>query len=197
MEEDIYKKGNICWKRENKFYCILKYTVKKNGEVFIHFVTRDRNQILSPNGKTTNIDHISFHKDGKVHLKMKGGKRIKVPLKLNKTLWKIEDKVDVPILAISYYHEKFAEYCDKYVPIIEKDSIDFSFYTNKSFTIVFWLKDYGKTPKDLRELSFFVKYGVFNFENRKNPIAQKHIILGHIYKIVINPNIGSEGKSES
>lgn len=142
---------------------ILRFAII-GDDSYIHFVSRYKDTIKDSDGNTVTYkkapDHISYHRDGKVHIKFKDGTYHDVPLNVPEKHLTNPVKQDLLWIAISFYEEGFKEHApffklqekkpDKHV-IIESNNV--------TFTILIRSRDLSDIPLDRRTIDFEVRVG--------------------------------------
>ena len=108
-------------------------------------------------------DHLSYHRDGVVHIKHKKGKYSSIPFRLPRRFMSLDVLFDLPLLAVSFYENGFAgtgggvgkmlSACPEEHVVIESCGI--------TFTVVVFLRDLMHIPKKQRCIDIMTMPGGF------------------------------------
>lgn len=125
-------------------------------DLYVHFVSRDSAKHPAWDGKQITEmhvpDHISYHRDGKVHLKHKKGRYSGLPFQLPEDFLGIDKLLNLPLLAVSFYEKGFTNFSEGIgKPLTERpEDHDVIETCNITITVVVIIRDLAPTPNEER-----------------------------------------------
>ncbi|MBS2212231.1 hypothetical protein KEM09_12505 [Carboxylicivirga mesophila] len=137
---------NISAKVGSLYYHLLKLRINKD-ELFVHFISPYRGNVkASDKEKVYEMklpDHVSFHKDGKVHITYKGKNSRTDLVKFKESiLTQNVNYTDMALLLVSYYCDGFKEFEDFFKTTdIPNDSHSIIIPDKKSFSVLISIND--------------------------------------------------------
>lgn len=185
---------NISIFRNEKYYHILRFA-NVGDDSYIHFVSKYCKEIKTSDGVSVFYkkapDHISYHKDGKVHIKYKDGSYYELPFELPEKFLTKAVNYDLPWIAISFYEEAFEEHTPFFKVLDKKpDNHVIVESHNVTLTILINLRDLTDIPLENRVIDFEVRIGGIipdqpypNFLVNETNIGKKYPILN----VCLNP----------
>jgi len=185
---------NISIFRNNKYYHILRLAIV-GDDSYIHFVSKFREEIKTSDGVNVFYkkapDHISYHQDGKVHIKHKDGSYYDLPFKLPENFLTKAVNYNMPWIAISFYEEAFEEHAPFFKVLEGKpDNHTIIESHNVTLTILVKLRDMTDTPLENRVIDFEVRIGGL-IPNKPYPdLIENETNIGKKYPILnacLNP----------
>lgn len=154
---------NISLLRNNKYYHLLRFAFV-GDDSYVHFISSYRKEVKYSDGDNVFYeklpDHISYHKDGKVHIKHKGGTYSNLPFKLPEKFLTQTKLFDFNWIAISFYDGAFDEHLEYFKCTDDKPDNHIIIESHLvSFTILVKVKDMTTTPLENRTIDFEVRIG--------------------------------------
>ena len=186
MGKSLFSK-DLSWEVDGDYYHLIRYAIHDNGEIFIHFISKNRDKVWTDGEMMKLPDHASYHEDGTIHIRHKGGGKSKIPLKLKQSLLKTPGLVDFPFLTISYYKNRFGMYKQFLTRLKERPVGHDIVSVQESFTIIFYLKDLTGIPFQYREIRIEGKYGCMPIEGANIPKLENKQKASPIVNICFRP----------
>jgi len=154
---------NISIFRNGKYYHVLKF--KTDGDdSYVCFMSNFREKIRTSDGTSVFYkkapDHISYHKDGKVHITHKDGSHHDLPFKMTEKFLADTALYNLPWVAISFYDESFEEHTPFFKVLDKKpDNHTVVESHNVTLTVLVKLRDLTDIPLENRAIEFEVRIG--------------------------------------
>jgi hypothetical protein len=185
---------NISIFRNDKYYHVLRFAIV-GDDSYIHFISKYRKEIKTSDGNNVFYkkapDHISYHKDGKIHIKHKDGSYHDLPFKLPEKFLTKDVNYDMPWIAITFYEEAFKEHAP-FFKVLEKkpDNHIIVESHNVTFTILVKLRDLSDIPLEKRVIDFEVRIGGLIPDKPYPNLLENETNIGKKYPILnacLNP----------
>lgn len=157
---------NISMLREGIYSHLLRLAFV-GDDFYIHFVSINRDKHPTWNGKNISKmhlpDHLSYHKDGTVHIKHKKGKYSKVPFQLPKQFMSLDVLFNLPLLAVSFYEKGFTQTGDGVGKTLSAQPNEHVMIESCgiTFTVVIFLRDFTRMPREQRCIDIMTMPGGF------------------------------------
>jgi hypothetical protein len=179
---------DFTWELDGKYYHLIKMAVQDNAEIFIHLISKNKQDVWTDGELMKLPDHISYHKDGRVHIKHKGGERTILPFRFKEALLNTQGLVNLPFLTISFYKNRFEMYKSFLTPLDKQPTNHSIIKAKDSFTLIFTLKDLTNIPCQQRQIKVDYKYGCMPIEKEKLPALEDGDRVSPIINVCLNPD---------